>query len=362
MTLSTRVLKVARDYDKRLQAEMQTLAARLGGVVMRFATGDDGDGHAVVPVSRTHREALRRALWDEVLRPYFVGRTDEAFSGPTPNAPYARLIADGVADAVYQVATAHHEIVKRATRKTPAAAAWLLDGNRPLAREMVATLREIGPEDVFEYDPFHLFVDPRGYRLSDRVWQTATETRRMIDRLLDYHVAQGTAAVDIAKELERFLNPLARAVTRKPYGTKGSYAARRLARTEITAAAGRATIAANLLNPFVAGTDWALSASHPEVDICDDLATIGMSGERVRDPYPSERVPAYPPHPHCLCTLMAAVADDADAIADALEARIRTSDTEAIAFLRGAFGVQWLSDTLTYRQLSLPLGAAQVAN
>jgi hypothetical protein len=32
-------------------------------------------------------------------------------------------------------------------------------------------------------------------------------------------------------------------------------------------------------NAFVSGMDWALSARHPRVDICDRLATIGMGGQ-----------------------------------------------------------------------------------
>lgn len=154
------------------------------------------------------------------------------------------------------------------------------------------------------YDALHTFVHPRdGYRLSDRIWRAAGRTRNQIDRLLAHHIRAGTAAVDIAQELEQFLQRERAGVrTRMPYGTWGSYDARRLARTEITAAAGRATLAEGMANPFVELERWALSAFRDDWDCnCEENAQRDVGyGPGL---YPVDQVPAYPDHPHCMCTL-----------------------------------------------------------
>jgi hypothetical protein len=150
------------------------------------------------------------------------------------------------------------------------------------------------------YDALHLFVHPHdGYRLSDRIWRADAQTRNRIDALLRYEIQNGTAAVDIAKQLEQFLKEERKGVrTQKPYGRWGSYDARRLARTEITAAHGRATMASAEANPWVESIHWALSMSHPDgLDCnCEDnsLADIGL-GPGV---YANTDLPDYPDHPH----------------------------------------------------------------
>jgi len=153
------------------------------------------------------------------------------------------------------------------------------------------------------YDALHLFVHPDGYRLSDRVWRANARIRNNIDRLLAYHVRNGTAAVEVASELERFLKREVRGRTLKPYGRWGSYEARRLARTEITAAFGRATVAAAQANPYVQQIEWALSPSRTQDWDCNCQSNTAGS------PYPKGQVPTYPDHPHCMCTLRPVVGD-----------------------------------------------------
>jgi hypothetical protein len=105
--------------------------------------------------------------------------------------------------------------------------------------------------------------------------------------------------------LEQFLLPTrANFRTRKPYGVNASFDAMRLARTEIALAHTRAAYEAALKNPYVTGIDWMLSRTHPKYDICDEYATIGMDGQRLRDPYPKlkARLPIIDSHPQCGCT------------------------------------------------------------
>lgn len=168
------------------------------------------------------------------------------------------------------------------------------------------------------YDAAHLFVHPHdGYRLSDRIWRTSQKTRNKIDLLLAHEIRNGTAAVDIAKQLEGFLKPERAGVqTRKPYGRWGSYDARRLARTEITAAHGRATLGAAEANPFVQAIRWALSAFRDDWDCkCEPNAEADSGlGPGV---YELGSVPDYPDHPHCMCNLQPqVVARPSEVVAD----------------------------------------------
>lgn len=148
------------------------------------------------------------------------------------------------------------------------------------------------------YDGLHQFVSENGYRLADSVWRVDAETRNRIDALLEHEIRQGTAAVKVAKLLEEYLQPEQIGIrTRKPYGQWGSYSARRLARTEITAAAGRAVEASSQANPFVETIKWALSLSHEEWD-CNCRANSEKDQGYGPGVYPKGQVPRYPDHPH----------------------------------------------------------------
>lgn len=149
------------------------------------------------------------------------------------------------------------------------------------------------------YDALHLFVHPHdGYRLSDRIWRADAKTRNMIDNLLAYEIRQGTAAVKIAKQLEEFLREERAGVrTKKPYGRWGSYDARRLARTEITAAHGRATLASSRANPFVTTILWALSSGREDWPCNCEPNALSDWGYGPGQ-YPVNDVPDYPDHPH----------------------------------------------------------------
>ncbi len=339
-TWDSKLLRHQRAADARLTASLNELGQEVGRIVLRAGSATNDDGQRTIPNRRAVREALRAAIWREALRPYFIGAGDEALEGPEPRSPFTELLVADVRGAVAIRAEEQTAIINKAARRFRTVRDWLTGERGPEPSQEQGGGRQIS------YDPLHLWVDPNGYRLSDRVWNTSREVRRRIDRLMDYHIPHGTAAVDLAELVEAYLTPEAmHQRTRTPYGREGSYAARRLARTEITAAAGRATVTANLANPFVDGTDWRLSASHPEIDICDELATLGMSGERRREPYPNDAVPAYPAHPHELCTLKPHVVEAPAAVAQILEEQIEAREPQALR-LRGAFNTEWLTEAL----------------
>jgi len=132
-----------------------------------------------------------------------------------------------------------------------------------------------------------------------------------IDNMLADGLREGRASLALSKDLEQFLLPGRAALrTRKPYGKDASFNAMRLARTEIARSHNYAAYNAAYLNPYVDLIDVARSRSgDPTCKICPQHATIGLMGERLRDPYPvdSADVPIF--HPHCMCVLLPVVSE-----------------------------------------------------
>src|SRR4051794_13005126 len=114
-------------------------------------------------------------------------------------------------------------------------------------------------EDVATGDLL-LWTDDNGRRFSDRIWLAKQSDRQQIDAILRGAVASGDDPLQAAKRLEDYLTPAGQqATTRTPRSGMGNYAARRLARTEMTRAFGQATLQAAELNPMVEGIKWSLS-------------------------------------------------------------------------------------------------------
>lgn len=161
--------------------------------------------------------------------------------------------------------------------------------------------------------------------LSQTVWKQAESNREYIFKRIRFGIARGEDALSIAEDLEKWLDPAflptrlengkiiddgRRSVLTETPGRvgvkaeggyipqRGSYAARRIARTETSAAHGAATLKA--VEKADGSIKWALSGSHPEEDDCDEKASGGAKGDGV---YPPQNCPAYPSHPHCLCVL-----------------------------------------------------------
>lgn len=127
--------------------------------------------------------------------------------------------------------------------------------------------------------------------LSKRVYENQALANRTVENTIRAGLIEGLSAKELAASVYRYVSPTA------PGGQ--SYAAMRLARTEINNAFHEQQIAA-ADRPGVTGVKWNLSGSHPKPDLCNDYASRdnGM-GPGV---YKRGDVPAKP-HPECLCYL-----------------------------------------------------------
>jgi hypothetical protein len=282
------------------RALVLVLVAKLSRLLLQ---NSDADG--IIPLRQL--ETVQNQAQSEVLA-LFVDPVNGPYeaNGVTPRADYPRILNRHIVAVTIGVLNAHRGWLQR---NTPSDVfQWMQ--LRPAGYGAKGPFRS---NPLAEYDPFYKWIAPNGYVLSERIWQTALETRNKLGEYLDWNIRRGTSALRMSRELEQFLIPGREKIrTNRPYGTWASYDGMRLARTEIARAHAEATFRASLANPYVRGMDWKLSASHPKVDICDRLATIGMSGERIKEAYPLETAPQVvtSSHPQCLCTNIPATADN----------------------------------------------------
>jgi hypothetical protein len=337
----TRALYQAQaGFRNEITAALGVLLQRITGILILKAT-QVVDDQRVIPPGDRQREALGQV--GDLIERFFVGddlRQSFARDGVTPLAEYPRILNYWLVWPQAQVVRSHSAFM---LKRLPDDLVQYLNTAQPSVQEQFI------PNPLATYEAAHTWVDPNGYQLSDRIWRAGVSTRAKIDQLLSQAIAEGRSAVDIAKALESYLLPNRVGIrTLKPYGRKygtggASFDAMRLARTEITRAHSQASLVASRANPWVTGIDWALSASHPRVDICDSLATIGMSGERLRDPYPIDGNVQIPPaHPHCLCHSRAAVTATNQEVIDELRRMIGGGNPPPVTPVNWQRFLEWL--------------------
>ena len=155
--------------------------------------------------------------------------------------------------------------------------------------ELVSAQRAYAEATVKTY----LARGENGISLSQRVYNTEKLSNGLVDRAINREILLGRNWQELAKVVRPMIDP----------NVKGgvSYAAKRLARTELNNAFHTTSKALAAENPWVESQTWNLSRSHPELDQCDQLAR-GHSKGLPPGQYAIGMVPSKP-HPQCLCYL-----------------------------------------------------------
>ncbi len=111
-----------------------------------------------------------------------------------------------------------------------------------------------------------------------------------INSTIDKGLKNNWSAKELADQLKEFIDP--------NVAGGESFAAMRLARTEINNAFHETTREIARDSPFIIGEQWELSGSHDNDDDCDEIAEddVGL-GEGI---YPPDDIPDKP-HPNCFC-------------------------------------------------------------
>lgn len=148
------------------------------------------------------------------------------------------------------------------------------------------------------------------WSLSRSIWNHTKKAQDDIARIIAEGVAQNKSAYDIAKDLEKYVNPSAR----KPWdwnkvypGTakKIDYNAQRLARTMVSHAYQQAFIRTTQKNPFVTAYKW---------DASNSVRTCELCASRDGVTYAKDELPM--DHPNGMCTYIAVMEDSMVDIAD----------------------------------------------
>ncbi len=172
----------------------------------------------------------------------------------------------------------------------------------------------------------------KGLTVSDRLWEQAESTRTAMRDVIQTGIASGRDVVQVAKDLEGYVRngtlpedyfdmpgggeeskqSNKRSGRRRPGNP--SYEALRLARTEYGMAFNEGVYSRGRINPSYLGSQYMLSDSHPEPDICDDLASADLYGLGP-GVYKKGEEPTYP-HPNCLCYVVPVVMDREEFVDD----------------------------------------------
>lgn len=148
------------------------------------------------------------------------------------------------------------------------------------------------------------------WTLSKSIWGHTQKTLHDIDQVVATGVAANKSAYEIAKDLEKYVDPSARKDWEwsKVYpGTnrKVDYNAQRLARTMVSHAYQQSLLATTKYNPFVKGYRWRSAHSSRTCEICN---------ERDGKLYSADDLPL--DHPNGMCTFIAELTDDMSDVAD----------------------------------------------
>lgn len=151
------------------------------------------------------------------------------------------------------------------------------------------------------------------WSLSRALWLNTKETQQDIQSIIAKGIAENKSSYEIAKDLEKYVNPFARKDWEwsKVYpGTRKvvDYNAQRLARTMVSHAYQQSFVRMTQKNPFVSKYRWEASNSGRVCEICE---------ERDGKLFDKDDLPL--DHPNGMCTFTA-VMDDLDTIGERLGA------------------------------------------
>lgn len=173
------------------------------------------------------------------------------------------------------------------------------------------------------------------WSLSRSLWKHTQKAQKDINTIIAQGVAQNKSAYDIAKDLEKYVNPSAQKEWdwSKVYpGTakKVDYNAQRLARTMVSHAYQQSFVRTTQKNPFVTKYQWDSSNSGHICDLC---------ASREGQLYDKDDLPM--DHPNGMCTYIAvmesSMVDIADRIADwALGEKVDPALDEYYEFLKNS--------------------------
>lgn len=176
------------------------------------------------------------------------------------------------------------------------------------------------------------------WSLSGAIWADVQAQQRDIQTIIARGIAENKSAFDIAKDLEKYVDPSAV----KPWdwskvypGVRRQidYSAQRLARTMVSHAYQQAFVRTTQKNPFVTKYKWEASNSDRMCELCQERDGKLFS----KDDLPLD-------HPNGMCTFTAVIEDSMDQIADRLVEWVNgADDSELDDWARDLYSQDWVN-------------------
>ncbi len=188
-----------------------------------------------------------------------------------------RVTRSGVEAGYLKAAEGAEDVLLRLFAKRGVSAAPFLAGWRAQAKQGIAAV---------------LAKAQNGIPLSRAVYKTQALAQGLVDRKVRQGLLLNMNAKAIAKSVRDLIDPRVKGGV--------SYAAHRLARTEINNAYKTSQENRYKDEPWTSGMRWNLSKSHPTPDICNVLATRDAHGLGAGVSPVGQRPDS---HPNCLCYL-----------------------------------------------------------
>ena len=156
------------------------------------------------------------------------------------------------------------------------------------------------------------------WTLSKAIWGDNEKKLKEIDYIVAKGIAENKSAYDLAKDLEKYVNPSAKKDWEwsKVYpGTRKviDYNAQRLARTMVSHAYEESFVRVTKDNPFIEAYQWIISNSDRVCPICIERAESDEYGLGAGI-YPKDKLPL--DHPNGMCTFDSVLIDSMKGISD----------------------------------------------
>lgn len=173
------------------------------------------------------------------------------------------------------------------------------------------------PADIVEHIMSGKLYEGK-WSLSKAIWSDNKKTLSDIDSIIAKGIAENKSAYDIAKDLEKYVDPKMRKTWEwaKVYpGTKKviDYNAQRLARTMVSHAYQESFVRTTKNNPFIEAYQWLTSNSDRVCPICIDLAESDSYGLGAGI-YPKDKLPM--DHPNGMCVFDSVITKNYEEIAN----------------------------------------------
>ena len=154
------------------------------------------------------------------------------------------------------------------------------------------------------------------WSLSSAIWGDSKMKQNEISRIVARGIAENKSTYDIAKQLQRYVNPNAYKETIIP-GTRKvvDYNSQRLARTMVSHAYEESFVSLTKYNPFIDAYRWVTSGGDRVCPLCVERATAddyGL-GEGI---YPKDQLPL--DHPNGMCTFEVVISMSEEEIDNAI--------------------------------------------